>query len=162
MNNIEHLKKANPKGILLIENDEDAIKLLATFDIGFLSYPNNKKEIDVNDNLFDIWKKIDIDIRTWAHVSGVKVTEARKKFDIFVANKIIYPDGSVSENIEKYIRLLSAVKSSRAVHDLSRYNSCIRCKKKTNVLRLIKAELGDFKIEGKDNLFTLIDEAINI
>lgn len=100
---IEKFKQADDVNkIIIVADDIPAVKILlfiSNIDFDFIA------DNDITDTDWDsLWKCVKYDKTKLYKISSYNSTTVDRYINILTGNKIIYPDGSISENIKKYIQ----------------------------------------------------------
>lgn len=94
----------NRTALILLEDDLDAMRLLATWPIAGRSIEAG----ELADLALD-----DAVIEQWSMISNVDVTDVTRLLPMLVQNEMIMPLGEVDEDAETYIRARVAVGAKR-------------------------------------------------
>jgi len=96
--------------VLLIADNPDAQRMV----VAWKNVPRkHKKTTETLNSLEEAWEKTDYDIEEWASISKVHSGLARDIAKMVIANKIIYPDGTTNQFVQKYLNAIVISKISK-------------------------------------------------
>ena len=67
------------------------------------------------DRLEWIWSAVEYDVVEWARIASVPLPEAKALSTALRANRVVFPDGTINEWVDKYLRgkVAAMIKKSR-------------------------------------------------
>ena len=112
-------KKENPNTLLLIRNDETAIRLILTWESCFVALSYDK--IELCQSLDEFWDHCQVDFVKWSQKSNIRIWEIRKFFPFLAQNFIIFPDGTVCPQVSAFLGIQSNIERAKLMEQHRKY-----------------------------------------